>query len=912
MRKRYIFAWTALTLFAAATFLQAQSAGTLPGVSGFPKISCSMSSSHDSLYFRGNDYVPNQITMSVTVRNISADTAKNVVVCMGIDTRFIALSNPCAPAIPFLLGGDSATVTFTLRLAQERRNDGLDTVRAIVTTVNGASAYCERSVWVEHEYFPVFQTLCSKQFTDIVFDDNLNDYKPNPFRVAISVRNVYDGNSDSTKLQYLGTRGVSIDTTDPIGNTPIRELGTLRGGDQLVVEYDMRAVKRINDTTVTLCFQVQGKGGYLRKTYVDTCCVDVFIPAARQAVYDLQCDINTDRVDYVNHKYQPDPFKYEVTIRNVGTANGKFVKAQLLLPPSIELAPGDVITKPVSDDMPTGAAPVTVSWMLRTANRMTLDTVKICVRVYDVFENSAVCCDSVIIDSIRSARFNVACACPDTIRVDAARGVYNPDIFPVSITVKNVGSDYADSVEATIIIQTPDVEGVAPFIPIKRKFDLSGDDKLQVDSSFVFDWMLQALPRAVSGPITIKFKVDAENAPTAECECKIYIPKLDAPDFELACGTTPEDSLHFNPETGLYLPEEIIFTVRISNPGGGVAKGLKATLALPPRVLLATGESLEKVPTPQDIGPADTAIATWRLKPLIRRDFGADLVFTVSVTSENVPGRKYCQDWVFVPALPYTLSLVIPNDPVTYYQQHVNVPIYVDDPEGKSINSFDFRLLFNVDQQRNPLPETLLRLDPSQPVIYDGRTLLNGWQVDVKELSTNLLSVKATSPGTYLALDPNLLEKPLLMLGFVAMFGQAPNHNSVAVSNIMWPTTAQLLDSVLINNGSIYPRVTNGTVTISGDCLRPLEAGSRFVISQNRPNPFNPSTVIRYEIPEVSPVRITVHDALGRLVRVLVDETKNSGVYEVVFHADDLPSGLYMYRMETPKYQQVMKMLLAR
>lgn len=72
-------------------------------------------------------------------------------------------------------------------------------------------------------------------------------------------------------------------------------------------------------------------------------------------------------------------------------------------------------------------------------------------------------------------------------------------------------------------------------------------------------------------------------------------------------------------------------------------------------------------------------------------------------------------------------------------------------------------------------------------------------------------------------------------------------------------------------------------------------------LHHNHPNPLTSSTEIRFELPEVQPVRLVVYDALGRAVRVLLDGVRGTGMHEVVFEAGDLPSGLYLYRLETPR-----------
>ncbi|MBE0642744.1 MAG: S8 family serine peptidase [Bacteroidetes bacterium] len=70
-------------------------------------------------------------------------------------------------------------------------------------------------------------------------------------------------------------------------------------------------------------------------------------------------------------------------------------------------------------------------------------------------------------------------------------------------------------------------------------------------------------------------------------------------------------------------------------------------------------------------------------------------------------------------------------------------------------------------------------------------------------------------------------------------------------------------------------------------------------LSQNYPNPFNPSTVIRYSLPEAAPVRLVVHDFYGREIAVLAEGMRNAGTHEVVFDAANLPSGSYIYTLES-------------
>ena len=73
------------------------------------------------------------------------------------------------------------------------------------------------------------------------------------------------------------------------------------------------------------------------------------------------------------------------------------------------------------------------------------------------------------------------------------------------------------------------------------------------------------------------------------------------------------------------------------------------------------------------------------------------------------------------------------------------------------------------------------------------------------------------------------------------------------------------------------------------------------ILSQNYPDPFNPVTVIPFELAQDSHVSLSVFDTLGRLVDTLVNETRVAGRYEIRFEAPDhLTNGLYIYRLETP------------
>ena len=86
----------------------------------------------------------------------------------------------------------------------------------------------------------------------------------------------------------------------------------------------------------------------------------------------------------------------------------------------------------------------------------------------------------------------------------------------------------------------------------------------------------------------------------------------------------------------------------------------------------------------------------------------------------------------------------------------------------------------------------------------------------------------------------------------------------------------------------------------------------RFNLEQNFPNPFNPSTTIKFELPRASQVNLSVYDILGREVSLLVNGKREAGVHEVKFDGSNLASGVYFYRLQAGDFVQTRPVLLLK
>lgn len=114
------------------------------------------------------------------------------------------------------------------------------------------------------------------------------------------------------------------------------------------------------------------------------------------------------------------------------------------------------------------------------------------------------------------------------------------------------------------------------------------------------------------------------------------------------------------------------------------------------------------------------------------------------------------------------------------------------------------------------------------------------------------------------------------------------------------------------NWASLWETEFYGQLMVSNHDGNSRKLPTEFVLEQNYPNPFNPSTKISWQSPVAGHQILKVFDMLGNEVAILVNEYKEPGRYEVEFDASNLPSGVYIYRLQSDDYINTKKMILLR
>jgi hypothetical protein len=107
-------------------------------------------------------------------------------------------------------------------------------------------------------------------------------------------------------------------------------------------------------------------------------------------------------------------------------------------------------------------------------------------------------------------------------------------------------------------------------------------------------------------------------------------------------------------------------------------------------------------------------------------------------------------------------------------------------------------------------------------------------------------------------------------------------------------------------------QIISSTSTSTGVDHNEINIPNTFTLFANYPNPFNPNTIIKFNIKEYSMVNLKVYDNLGRYICTLLNDYKNSGTHSLLFNGDNLPSGIYYYSINVNGTIETKSMILLK
>ncbi|MBV6419621.1 MAG: hypothetical protein DAHOPDDO_00844 [Ignavibacteriaceae bacterium] len=218
---------------------------------------------------------------------------------------------------------------------------------------------------------------------------------------------------------------------------------------------------------------------------------------------------------------------------------------------------------------------------------------------------------------------------------------------------------------------------------------------------------------------------------------------------------------------------------------------------------------------------------------------------------------------------------------------------------------------YNIQNIRNYLENLLIENRPYKPIVM---TLFAGILLGEDKYNLAMLlysQIINQYPNTYYSVNA-LFEKFFAALNY-------ENDRVLAEQLLQELIALGLTDEEFIMRLQIAENLYNtyGLENFTKSSYTGLEnteseIDDHYSLSENFPNPFNPTTSIKYQIPKAGNVTLKIYDILGNEVANLVNEFKETGRYEVNFNASNLASGVYIYRLSVNDFINVKKMVLLK
>lgn len=325
----------------------------------------------------------------------------------------------------------------------------------------------------------------------------------------------------------------------------------------------------------------------------------------------------------------------------------------------------------------------------------------------------------------------------------------------------------------------------------------------------------------------------------------------------------------------------------------------------------------------------------------------ASLVYTYDATFTSAHDLFISDGYAYVVGTSlggmHILDLSNPTLPVqtAYYSTSGyihDVYVWNDTAYASSENSYD---LINVSNKSNP---QLVSMSAALPGIYahsgwlteDKRYFIACEEFNVRDLTVwdlqdrstwNLVVPSWQMPGT------SPIHNVFVLGDYAHISYYKDGYVVLDISDPTNPQLAGLYDTYPGSGGTyngawgVYPYLPSGNTIVSDmstglyickfdipvtNIDEETNSPSDFTLEKNYPNPFNPSTQIKYSVPETGFVNLSIYNLLGEKVAVLVNEVLTAGEYQNNFDASHLPSGVYIAKLNLGSFSKSIKMSLTK
>lgn len=212
---------------------------------------------------------------------------------------------------------------------------------------------------------------------------------------------------------------------------------------------------------------------------------------------------------------------------------------------------------------------------------------------------------------------------------------------------------------------------------------------------------------------------------------------------------------------------------------------------------------------------------------------------------------------------------------------------------------------------------------PAAQLVTLAELASNGEAYESELIRVEGLRINAAGEAVFAANKTYALRDASDTTGVVVL--RTPASSDTKIAGVSIPTGAFALEGVLGQFSATNPAVGYQLHPILAADITPtteveeseVEAPKQFALLQNFPNPFNPTTMIRYDLPHNARVRLVIYNLLGKKVRTLVDADETAGEKRVIWSGandagEKLSSGVYVYRLEAGSFIAMRKLVLLK